>query len=36
MIFGSTREHLRRYAAIITDPAVASAGFLVDPPKTAA
>jgi alkylation response protein AidB-like acyl-CoA dehydrogenase len=31
MIFGSTREHLRRYAAIIADPAVASAGFLVDP-----
>jgi 4-aminobutyrate aminotransferase-like enzyme len=36
MIFGSTREHLRRYAAIIADPAVASAGFLVEPQKPAA
>jgi alkylation response protein AidB-like acyl-CoA dehydrogenase len=31
MIFGSTREHLRRYAAIIADPAVAAAGLLIEP-----
>lgn len=36
MIFGSTREHLRRYAAIIADPDVASAGFLIEPQNTAA
>jgi alkylation response protein AidB-like acyl-CoA dehydrogenase len=27
-LFGTTREHLRRYAAMIADPAVASAGLL--------
>jgi alkylation response protein AidB-like acyl-CoA dehydrogenase len=31
MNFGSTREHLRRYAATIADPAVASAGLLIEP-----
>jgi alkylation response protein AidB-like acyl-CoA dehydrogenase len=29
MVFGTTREHLRRYAAIISDPDVASQGLLV-------
>lgn len=28
--FGSTREHLRRYAAVIADPALAGAGLLLD------
>ena len=31
MLFGSTREHLARYGAIIADPQVASTGLLVDP-----
>ena len=31
LLFGSTREHLRRYASIISDPAVASAGLLSAP-----
>lgn len=31
MIFGSTREHLRRYGAMIADPALASAGLLIEP-----
>lgn len=29
MVFGTTREHLRRYAAIISDPATASQGLLL-------
>ena len=29
MVFGTTREHLRRYAAIISDPETASQGLLV-------
>ena len=31
MIFGATREHLRRYATMIADPALASAGLLIEP-----
>lgn len=31
MLFGSTREHLRRYGALIADPALASAGLLLEP-----
>jgi alkylation response protein AidB-like acyl-CoA dehydrogenase len=31
MLFGSTREHLARYGAIIADPQVAATGLLVDP-----
>ena len=31
LLFGSTREHLRRYASIISDPAVASEGLLSAP-----
>ncbi|MGZ5804986.1 MAG: acyl-CoA dehydrogenase family protein, partial [Xanthobacteraceae bacterium] len=31
MIFGSTREHLRRYGAAIADPALAGAGLLIEP-----
>ena len=31
MQFGSTREHLRRYGALIADPALASAGLLLEP-----
>jgi alkylation response protein AidB-like acyl-CoA dehydrogenase len=31
ILFGSTREHLRRYAAIIADPQVAARGLLVAP-----
>jgi alkylation response protein AidB-like acyl-CoA dehydrogenase len=31
MQFGSTREHLRRYGALISDPALASAGLLLEP-----
>ncbi|OFZ99973.1 MAG: hypothetical protein A3H35_13005 [Betaproteobacteria bacterium RIFCSPLOWO2_02_FULL_62_17] len=30
-LFGTTREHLRRYAAIIADPAIAAPGLLYDP-----
>ena len=33
MLFGSTREHLRRYAAMIADPALASAGLLLEPDR---
>jgi alkylation response protein AidB-like acyl-CoA dehydrogenase len=29
--YGSTREHLRRYAAMIADPAMAGAGLILDP-----
>lgn len=31
MLFGATREHLRRYGALIRDPALASAGLLIEP-----
>ena len=31
ILFGSTREHLRRYGAIIADPQVAAAGLLLAP-----
>jgi alkylation response protein AidB-like acyl-CoA dehydrogenase len=31
ILFGSTREHLRRYAAIIADPQVAAKGLLLAP-----
>jgi alkylation response protein AidB-like acyl-CoA dehydrogenase len=31
MAFGSTREHLRRYGDLIRDPALASAGLLLEP-----
>jgi alkylation response protein AidB-like acyl-CoA dehydrogenase len=31
MQFGSTREHLRRYGELISDPALASAGLLLEP-----
>ncbi len=31
ILFGSTREHLRRYGALIADPARASAGLLLEP-----
>jgi alkylation response protein AidB-like acyl-CoA dehydrogenase len=31
MQYGSTREHLRRYGALIADPALASAGLLLEP-----
>jgi alkylation response protein AidB-like acyl-CoA dehydrogenase len=31
ILFGSTREHLRRYGAIIADPQVAARGLLVAP-----
>jgi alkylation response protein AidB-like acyl-CoA dehydrogenase len=31
IMFGSTREHLRRYSAVIADPALASAGLLLEP-----
>jgi alkylation response protein AidB-like acyl-CoA dehydrogenase len=31
MLFGSTSEHLRRYGALIADPALASAGLLLEP-----
>jgi alkylation response protein AidB-like acyl-CoA dehydrogenase len=31
ILFGSTREHLRRYGAIIADPAVAAEGLLLAP-----
>lgn len=30
MLFGTTREHLRRYAAIISDPGVSATGLLHD------
>ncbi len=30
MLFGTTRDHLRRYAAIISDPGIAAAGLLYD------
>jgi hypothetical protein len=36
ILFGSTREHLRRYAAMIADPALASAGLLIEPRSPAA
>jgi alkylation response protein AidB-like acyl-CoA dehydrogenase len=36
MLFGSTREHLRRYTAMIADPKVASAGLLIEPQAPAA
>jgi len=29
LLFGSTREHLRRYGAIIADPQVAATGLLM-------
>ncbi|HVG50195.1 MAG TPA: acyl-CoA dehydrogenase family protein, partial [Xanthobacteraceae bacterium] len=31
MIFGATREHLRRYASLIANPAVASGSLLIEP-----
>jgi len=31
IMFGSTREHLRRYGALIADPALAGAGLLLEP-----
>jgi len=31
LLFGSTREHLRRYGAMIADPAVAATGLLMTP-----
>jgi alkylation response protein AidB-like acyl-CoA dehydrogenase len=31
LLFGSTREHLRRYGAMIADPQVAAAGLLTTP-----
>ena len=31
ILFGSTREHLRRYGKLIADPARASAGLLLEP-----
>ena len=31
IMFGSTREHLRRYGKVIADPAFASAGLLLEP-----
>jgi alkylation response protein AidB-like acyl-CoA dehydrogenase len=31
ILFGSTREHLRRYATMIADPKMASAGLLIEP-----
>ena len=31
ILFGSPREHLRRYGAIIADPAVAAEGLLLEP-----
>jgi alkylation response protein AidB-like acyl-CoA dehydrogenase len=34
MQFGSTREHLRRYGALIADPALAGAGLLLEPAGT--
>jgi alkylation response protein AidB-like acyl-CoA dehydrogenase len=34
MLFGATHEHLRRYAALIADPALAGAGLLVEPAHT--
>ena len=33
MLFGTTREHLRRYAAIIADPGIAAPGLLYDPAR---
>jgi alkylation response protein AidB-like acyl-CoA dehydrogenase len=33
-LFGSTREHLRRYGAIIADPQVAATGLLLEPATT--
>jgi len=32
-LFGTTREHLRRYAAIIADPGIAAPGLLYDPAR---
>ena len=34
-LFGTTREHLRRYAAIISDPDVSATGLLHDPAAAA-
>ncbi len=31
MLFGSTREHLRRYGALISDPELAGTGLLLEP-----
>ena len=31
LLFGSTREHLRRYGAMIADPEVAATGLLTTP-----
>jgi alkylation response protein AidB-like acyl-CoA dehydrogenase len=31
IMFGSTREHLRRYSAVIADPVLANAGLLLEP-----
>jgi alkylation response protein AidB-like acyl-CoA dehydrogenase len=31
IMFGSTREHLRRYGKVIADPALAGAGLLLEP-----
>jgi alkylation response protein AidB-like acyl-CoA dehydrogenase len=33
-LFGSTREHLRRYGTIIADPQVAATGLLLEPAAT--
>jgi alkylation response protein AidB-like acyl-CoA dehydrogenase len=35
-LFGSTREHLRRYGSIIADPQVAATGLLLEPMTTGA